>query len=656
MTVASMLNMSNADIQGLNRKVDVIFSDGVLEMVPSEMLIDKIILGSLLRNKNTPIDMEIKKRYSIVDNYTNGLFSPDCLNNTLSNIRTDVGVDLFMNLPKNTVKVMENLDKSIIDVINDIYVYISTLAYRDIVTLDITTMFEIYEDEDIRDAVANVKKRYDPESIKSVYDTIDKVIYDKYSDNALGLAYLTKVAKPKQVQHIVGSRGFVQDLDSKIYKYPVPYGYLEGLKDIVSYLIESKTAAIAIFHSTKSIQDSEWFAREAQIKTQAVRKLVYTDCKTRTNLLKIKVTSVGLKDFIGCLYLEDLDDGVYKLAMDDSVVGKTLYFRHAGSCNLETHDEVCVKCFGLMGIGLTPTTNLGTYCSVSITESKTQGLLGFKHLLDSAKPTTPKLREAVKPFLQYIDKDKSIKVRSQSIKIKGNNTLHIEIPMRNVPALKEGGGALERLDTTYTKQLSEFKELLFLYVDKDGVETDEVGSNILYEDNTLSFSTEFIRFVLENECYSVGSNDNLRINLEGWREFSSVPFIIPGMAAAGVTGALDIFKKLITSCKLGTEEPKPIEINSALSRLYSNIGHGDHLSLISVFMYATTIDSNNPFKLGRADDNRICHKYRDSFKYASFSAILGYGYITQIMSYGKVLSPLREDHLLDVLVTPEILN
>ena len=655
--IIRVLNMSEEAISNLSsddKLIDVQFSDGLVQMTPTELLIDKIILKNTLVYDGAIIK-DVLKQYSITRNYVNGMFSPSTLNETLSNIRIDVATYLLDTLPSNTLELINHLDSGIISAINEIYIKVSISAYDSMITLDIKDLVEMYNDKDIRAAVDNVKKVFDADSIVETYSTIDRVIKEKYDRNNLGMSYLGKVAKDKQVQHILGVRGFVQDLDGKIYKYPIPYGYLEGLKDIVSYLIESKTAAIALFHSNSSITDSEWFAREAQIKAQSVRFLKYEDCGTTTNLLDIVVTQEGLKDFKGCYAKEHLDDKEYKLIMDDSVVGKRMHIRHTGSCNLPNHDEVCVKCFGLMGIGIPPTTNIGAYCSVSTTEEKSQNMLSFKHLMNSATASKPILNNVANKFLHYINKDNCIKVRAQAIKIKGGDILHIELPLHQVTVL-EGNVSLKSIETTYIKQMSEFKEMVFVYIGKDGEINYIEGVSLLKQKTPLSFSMDFIQHVLATKCYTVGTDNNIRISLEGWASTSGLPIMIPSATAEAVTLGLENFKDLLTKCKFGKEKPVPIEINSAINRVYSNIGHGDHLSLLSTLLYSTTQDSNNPFKLARADEIRVCNKFRDVFEYMSFSAIIGYGYLTTYTNTSVLLSKERQDHPLDVLLTPQILN
>jgi len=654
MDIIRLINMSPASIHSINGMTDVKFSNGKIAMTPSEINIDRIIFLNVINSKNGLL-LDIKKEYSIVHNYLNGLFSSGTLNTVFSNIRTDIVKKLFKTLPSNIREIMKEVDEGIMSAINEIYTITSIEAYTDMLTLDVRDTYELYHDDEIMAAVDRVKKEGTPESIAAVYDTIDEVIHKKYRDNNLGLSYIARTAKPKQVQHIAGVRGFVKDLNEKIYKYPIPYGYMEGLKDIVSYLIESKTAAIAIFHSTKSIEQSEWFAREAQVKAQAVRKLVYKDCKTKTNLLKIKIKKEGLEDFMGCLYKENLEDKEYRLVEDTSVIGKTIHIRHTGSCNLPNHDEVCIKCFGIMGVGVLPNTNIGAFCSVSLTENKTQGLLSFKHLMLSAKASKLFLTNTADKYMHYIDKDNIIKIRSKAIKIKGGYTLHIELPPKNIPAL-EADININDLDTVYSTQLSELKELTFVYLNKDNEEGEIEATEILKQKTPLSFSIDFIKYILQEDCKSVGNNDTIRISLDKWSAYAGNAILIPNTVAESSTKDLETFKDLVTKCKYEKEPSKPIEINSALLRLYSNMGHGDHLSLISTLMYSTTIDSSNHFKLGRADDKRICHPFRKCFNYASFSAIIGYGYLTDYMGSPEVLSLIREDHPLDVLITPEILN
>ena len=657
LTVSRILNMSNESIikLGENKKyIDVIFPDGVVKMTATEILIDKMVFKNILVRGNILI-YPIKKEYGIVYNYVNGLFTPSTINSMLSNIRIDIVKGIFANPTEVGRDEMYNIDTGIINAINELYIIVSILAYSSIVTFDMNDMYEVYNNKAIRDAVDNVKDKYSAESIAEVYSVIDREMQSKYVDTNIGLAYNTKIAKDKQIQHIIGLRGFVQDLDGKIYKYPVPYGYLEGLKDVVSYLIESKTAAIAIFHSTGSIRTSEWFAREAQVKSQSVRKLIFTDCKTDFSLLEILVKPEGLKDFIGCLYKDSLEDKEYKLIEDSSVVGKKIHIRHTGSCNLPNHDEVCLRCFGLMGVGIPVRTNIGAYCSVNITESKTQKLLGFKHLLNSAKEGKPTLSVIADKYLHYVEKDASVKVRSKSVNIKGGKSLCLVLPSINIRAL-QGSVTIEEIESIYIKQLSSFEEVIFIYVDKDGNEDEPEAAEVLKLRNPMSFSIDFIKYVISTHAFSVGNNNNIRISLEGWRGFTSVPLMIPGMRAENATGEMDDFKDLVTKGKYGAEPFKPIEINSSLLRIYSNIGHGDHLSLLSTMLYATTIDSNNKFRLGRADKKRICYNFRECFKYASFSAIIAYGYLTSYLSTSVFLSQDRADHPLDVLVTPEILN
>jgi hypothetical protein len=564
----------------------------------------------------------------------------------MSKLRREITLLLIETDYKHAWKILEEVDRKVLEVIEFIYNDIGYAIYESISSIDILDLVMITSDKELKKKMGEVFKNPNPDTIEDIYNTLDGIFKsDKMiATNNLARAYAASAVKQAQVKQAAGPRGFVTDIDASVYERPIPYSFTNGMIDMYSIAVESRSAAGALYHSNTSIQDSEWFARELQIVAMNVTNLLHVDCGT-TRGIPWTVLGEGptlysdgykgdLPNMIGRYYKENEKDVAWSVIQGNEkhLVGKTIYIRDIITCNLANKQHVCVKCYGQLGTFINPNVNIGTISSVSVTKQNSQNILSTKHHIASAGDDGIKLTTETKKY--FLADGLFYKPRKNIVSRNGKDKIEIVITMTEFYGLNDIGATKQvNVDPRRVSRISyiTFRKTL---ANGDAV-TDTV--DIRQGKAPGFFTREFLVYVLQNG-YSI-EDETYVININDFVA-TGVPIIELQKTVFDFKAFSDTtINKFKSGGKNNTYVPMLQDIFTFVnSKLNVN------LSLLSCCVYGfTNMTREEPYDT---------FSIREIVRTRSFSSIVGYGYLTNTLMRPDSLNQDRLEHPLDVLLDP----
>ena len=187
--------------------------------------------------------------------------------------------DAYVDRVQDPRQLRDDLARMAYQVANQMYNYLTLLSERYVTSLDITDFTAVTTHPEIDQAMADMP--YTEEGIAQTYALIERLINTapELKNNALAVAIRTEVARKQQALQCVGPRGYLTDIDSKIFTaMPVSTGYVQGVRSMVESMFESRSAAKSLINATKPLQESEYFSRRQQLICMNVKHLHPGDC------------------------------------------------------------------------------------------------------------------------------------------------------------------------------------------------------------------------------------------------------------------------------------------------------------------------------------------------------------------------------------------
>lgn len=179
------------------------------------------------------------------------------------------------------------------------------------------------------------------------------------------------------LMHIFGQIGFRTDVNDTTIRYPVQGNYLDGLRNVTEYCLESLSAKKSAFYNKDSIPNTEYFGRKQHILLSGIKYMYPGDCGTTVTmpmLITKKLSKVVL--------YKNIVEGAHLISLDvnniDSYIGKVVQFRTPMACR--HRNGICEACGGKLLSSIAPNTHIGSFSAIQTTSPITQVILSSKHM------------------------------------------------------------------------------------------------------------------------------------------------------------------------------------------------------------------------------------------------------------------------------------
>lgn len=645
--------------EGLRTNLSILFEDGVVK----DLTYREITLLRFIMEVYKPIpEIAIVSKHCFTNFYSDNALTSKTINRSLSAIVEDAVRHYVMEkgYPR---KFLDAFAKQAYLVINNIYNNLTYKSQEYISSLNIIDLLEVQLKPELMEAISNVyKTKYNvpsyvsADNITKTYQVLNKIMWkDKtVENNPIAIGYRTGTMNANQIKQVLGSRGFTTELDSSIFKVPVAGSFTLGLLDMYEMTIESRSGAKSLFLSNKAIQDSEYFAREMQLVTMPVEKLVDGDCGSKKYLTwTVNESEDGkqsdLDNLLGKYYLNpDTGEEEEITAKHKHLIGRTIQLRSSLYCTLPDPGAVCMKCFGTLGYAVPAHSNIGHYCSTTVTEKLSQAILSTKHLTSSANSGEVKLDEIGHMFFDIKNNNFFLKEEIY----KKYDKLELVINQREFFGIRDLK-QLDNIDNVNITRLSRIRNIVIRTITDKKI--DEYNIKIAFTKTSGSFTHAFIRYV-KNCDYYLDNSNNYVIDITNWKYKN--PFILMPIvefnfselskSVKGVIRQIKINKK--TGFSVSTPE---LLLQSLFEMLNTKLTI--NISILEIMVYALTFKDANKgdYTLGRNIDNPQLNSSLGILSNRSLGA--GYGWqnlLTLIFGPRAFFKEYNMDHPLDVMIKP----
>lgn len=657
--VREFLKFTQSELrQGLKTDLNVIYEDGVvIPMTSKEIIVQRYMLDifkviDAISNSQVPIRSGI----CISNFYTNGVLTSKTLNKCFEVILSDV-VELIVK-PNNSRDCLPMIYSKMYEIFNVIYndLLYNILHYSN--SINIHDFLEIQFEDELLKSMADVVKLKTPESVNKTYEVLDKIIRgnaELKKHNIIARGYISGSVNANQVKQLLASRGYVTELNSSIFNTPVASSFTLGMQHIYDLGIESRSGAKALYLSNRAVQDSEYFARELQLITMIVERLVDGDCGNNDYMdWFVRSSENGgksdLANLIGKYYYNPTTKREEVITENHKhLENTTIKLRVAINCKLQDDRAICSKCFGDLYHAIHKHTNIGHFCSTEITEKLTQSILSTKHLSGTASGNSVKLDDVKRNIFTI----KSNNYYFKSNIIKRGVDIKLLIGMDNAFGLKDLNPNVDIYKFNPTR-ISKVSEIMLQITNLKTNETNLL--NIEIKDNNkfgiLTYS--FLNYVLKTG-YVLDDFDRYVINMNDW-DYTNPLIVMPEFEYNFLNLAKNI-KSLLRNIKVIKGEGSTETPESLLQQLFDlvNFKLDVNIAMLEIVVYAMTVSSikQNDYNLGRNSNDRQMMKSLELITNRS----LGAGYAWQDV-VNNILSPKSYygqngiDHPLDVMIKP----
>lgn len=496
-------------LHGLRTNMIVRFDDNVdIVMSHKEIILCRYLYEIFEYIPSIPITSV----YCISKYYTNGIYTAKTINKLLEVMLESIVVNILR--PNMSRALLSVIYQQMQRIYNDIYnnVVFDWVEYAS--SINIRLFLELQFKPELLDAMREVKETKSVHAVMNTYKILDRIMHEN-THNSIARGYVCGTFNPNQIKQMLASRGYVTEIDSKIFKYPIASSFVLGMSDLYELTIESRAGAKALFLSNTAVQDSEYFAREMQLVTMIVEHLVDGDCGSK-DYVDWYVRPAGLTNksdipnLIGKWYLNKDGNEEIITRQHTHLEGTTIKLRVAYRCQLEDKNSVCTKCFGELSYGIHKHSNLGHFSSTSVTQKISQAILSTKHMSFSATSNDIALSDTAKQF--FVIKNNSNYAFKAGLIGKVKTKYKLIINQSEAFGLKDLPSSVNVYDLNPIR-VSLISSVI-IAVETNGKE--EYFEISIRESNKLgSFTYGFLKYILDSN-YTLDDYDRYVIDLSGW--------------------------------------------------------------------------------------------------------------------------------------------
>jgi len=302
--------------------------------------------------------------------------------------------------------------------------------------------------------------------IKQAHDAVSKVLYtdpDHLKYNGIKQLTMAGLVNKGQVIQLIGPRGYVHDIDSTVFPYPIDVGYAEGFTSLYDSAVESRSASRASIMNTDPLEQSEYFNREVQLACSIIMDIVNIEG--------------GCDNYVTVPYVVEADDeellrGKFHMVDNEPVmiwgnitplVGKKIELRSITGCGCKDVQTVCTICLGWEALIIPPDTNLGYALSTPLTQKISQTIMSTKHF-EGSSISKPIELNAISSKWVRLDPKNTDKLFLSDYALKGRLLLRIDAEY-----VKQLNQILHiDISELSVDRLSRIPQLGFTHTDKEG--------------------------------------------------------------------------------------------------------------------------------------------------------------------------------------------
>ena len=403
--------------------------------------------------------------------------------------------------------------------------YISTISLIDIA--------EVVAHPDIVEALANVKPTAD--SIQICYDLITAVLKgNSLRHNNLGRFMRAQVITAGNILQLIALRGFVADINSRIFPIPVMRPYGDNLQSVYNILVESCSAGRALLYQSTPLQTAEYFNRRMQLMCTVFESVYIGDCKT-PYLTDAEITHSNFVCYLGKYYVNDNGELeiIREVHRDKLVRQGQIKYRSVMNCISNDTTQCCSTCYGELHRSLAPKTRVGHNSTVCVDKDLASKCLSVKHEDGSA---------TYEVFVAFGAAAHYLRSKKDDTKIYLNEYLDTEKTTLVIPAWSATFSDIELVDDVMDLSVSKLAHLTKVsFIDEYG---DKAEVPVCVNNGSSIVTLQFVKY-LKQHGWEISPTGDFIIDLSKWDKKDPL-FNVP-MRNANMLDFLRLFSSIVES-------------------------------------------------------------------------------------------------------------
>jgi len=366
-------------LKGIRGRFDVVFDDGVIK----NMSESDIVFARYLWEFHKTLDMRITSDFDTTIYYDAGYMTSGTHKKFFAKAYKSY-INLYLKANnKLSFPAFYKAWKSMFDILQLLY---SELQYNILeygVSLGIKDYVDLEKDPELQECIANaMNDSMNPEHITIVADKVREVI-QRNPDNNLSKMFNSGAANKTQINHSLGIRGFVPDINDMIYSHMIGPNLTIGLGSFYDMGCESSVMAKALKLQEFGVRYSEWLQRELHLASMHTHHLTLDDCGNRSYKPQYLKDSRDVTLFEGTNILLDGVEVEIDAEIHQHLVGTTVMMRRITECKHLTQGKVCYKCLGAITYTMPAFSSISNSLITTLMSLLGQLMLSAKHFTDS---------------------------------------------------------------------------------------------------------------------------------------------------------------------------------------------------------------------------------------------------------------------------------
>lgn len=474
-----------------------------------------------------------------------------------------------------------------------------------------------------------------------------------FATNGLAKEVKSKFVDSNQVLQNVGCRGFCVDADFNIFGYALVNSFTEGMPDLPSAIIESRSSTVASYMARDPMQDSEYANRQVQILAASLSTIHPGDCGSKHLMPYAIDTPNKLRDLDGIFFEDEVTNTIRPIDCVKDIgrlVGKIVNIRNVAMCEHPDSAGVCATCFGTLAKNIPKGTNIGWASAGHLLNIVSQSILSIKHILGTSNGNG-----AIRVDSEYLHLLRG--------KAKGNyvwlseqldgKEFSIEINAAQAAMLNDVMH-VDNLDMLNPASISSLSRITFNYTNRKHQTREDVP---VLTDKKIPFLSLPLLKHIKKTGYTVTPEGDYHVDMTGWD--NRYPFLTYPIKEENSNDYRSLIENMImgTNSKINLVKPA-VDYETTAAALAAfhtlvstkfNVSFS-HLQII-LCAFLTTDKANGDYTLPSPKYKGRLAKFNDIMKGRSLAAVLAHeDQKDALFSIGAFINQNRQPHLFDPVI------
>ena len=302
-----------------------------------------------------------------------------CTDSIISRMNTKIYDELINRFPSKEKEIMLTLFYTVCEfnrfIMNNLTPYAGSICLYDLAELFNDPAVKAIVETDLQPELGTdvVEKR-----LTEANRQLSSLLSSSRLKNNILLQYIeSSMINLNQLMQVFIALGIRTDIDDMVVLYPITVSYLQGLRNIKDYVIDSLASKKSHFYNAEAVKKSQYFSRKQHLLTSAIKYIYAGNCGT-TSTIAFTITKENYVHLVGKYVLGD--DGVEYMLTKNNLpdhIGSTVHMFSPITC--KHTDGFCEHCGGIMSKYLSHDLISGIVSATIVVKDLSQLILSNKH-------------------------------------------------------------------------------------------------------------------------------------------------------------------------------------------------------------------------------------------------------------------------------------